>query len=74
MTTLATLVERGYEDQLLISHDMCRKHFLHRFGGYGYDHVLRRITPRLQRSFGLSDGVIAKLLVGNPRRLLTIDS
>jgi phosphotriesterase-related protein len=73
MTTLAALVERGYEDQLLISHDMCRKHFLHRFGGYGYDHVLRRITPRLQKSFGLSDAVIAKLLVDNPRRLLTID-
>jgi phosphotriesterase-related protein len=52
---------------------MCRKHFLHRFGGYGYDHVLRRITPRLQKSFGLSDAVIAKLLVDNPRRLLTID-
>jgi phosphotriesterase-related protein len=74
MGTLAALIELGYEDQLLISHDMCRKHFLHRFGGYGYDHVLRRVAPRLRKTFGVSDSAIAKLLVGNPRRLLSIDA
>ena len=73
MTTLAELIALGYEYQLIVSHDMCRKHFLSRFGGYGYDHVLVRITPRLQKTFGLSDGGIAKLLVDNPRRLLTVD-
>jgi phosphotriesterase-related protein len=73
MTTVAALVERGYEDQLVLSQDMHRKHFLHRFGGYGYDHVLRRIVPRLRGSLGVGEAAIEKMLVTNPRRLLTID-
>jgi phosphotriesterase-related protein len=71
MTTLVTLIERGYEDQLVLSQDMGKKHYLLRFGGMGYDHVLRRIVPRLRTSFAVTDSVIEKLLVTNPRRLLT---
>ena len=39
----------------------------------GYDHVMRRIVPRLMESFGLTDDLIHKLMVTNPRRLLTRD-
>jgi phosphotriesterase-related protein len=73
MTTMVRLVELGYEDQLVMSQDMGKKHYLLRFGGLGYDHVLRRIVPRLQSSFGITDSVLHKLLVTNPRRLLTRD-
>ncbi len=73
MATLAALVERGWEDQLVLSQDMHRKHFLARFGGFGYDHVLQRIVPRLRSQFGLDDAVVRKLLVATPRRLLTIE-
>ena len=72
MRTLAELVERGWEDRLVVSHDMHRKHFLARFGGFGYDHVPLRIVPRLRSEFGLTDAVLDKLLVSTPRRLLTI--
>jgi predicted metal-dependent phosphotriesterase family hydrolase len=40
----------------------------------GYDHVLRRVVPRLRTSYGISDETIEKLLVRNPRRLLTVAS
>jgi predicted metal-dependent phosphotriesterase family hydrolase len=40
----------------------------------GYDHVLRRIVPRSKESFGLADELIDKLIVTNPRRMLTRDS
>jgi len=73
MTTMVRLIEMGYEDQLVMSQDMGKKHYLLRFGGMGYDHVLRRIVPRLRTSFGISDGVLHKLMVDNPRRLLTRD-
>jgi phosphotriesterase-related protein len=72
MSTVVALVERGYDDQLVLSQDMHRKHFLHRFGGYGYDHVLTRIVPRLQNALGVSAASIQKMLVDNPKRLLTI--
>ncbi len=49
---------------------MGKKHYLLRFGGMGYDHVMRRIVPRLKDSFGLTDELIHKLMVTNPRRLL----
>jgi phosphotriesterase-related protein len=70
-TTLAKLIELGYEDQLVLSQDMGKKHYLLRFGGMGYDHVIRRVVPRLRSAFGIGDEVIDKLLVSNPRRLLT---
>jgi phosphotriesterase-related protein len=73
MTTMVALIERGWEDQLVVSMDMGKKHYLKRFGGMGYDHVLRRIVPRLRTHFGISDAVLDKLLVTTPRRLLTID-
>jgi phosphotriesterase-related protein len=73
MTTMVRLIELGYADQLVMSQDMGKKHYLLRFGGMGYDHVLRRIVPRLRQSFGITDDVIDKLLVTNPRRLLTRD-
>lgn len=36
----------------LMSQDMGKKHYLLRFGGMGYDHVMRPIVPRLKDSFG----------------------
>lgn len=73
MKTMVRLIELGYVDQLVMSQDMGKKHYLLRFGGMGYDHVLRRIVPRLKESFGLTDELIHKLIVTNPRRLLTRD-
>lgn len=63
METLVALIERGYEDQLVLSMDMGKKHYLKRFGGMGYDHVLRRIIPRLRQIYGVTDVVMDKLLV-----------
>jgi phosphotriesterase-related protein len=72
MSTVVALVDRGYDDQLVLSQDMHRKHFLHHFGGYGYDHVLTRIVPRLQNVLGVSASSIQKMLIDNPRRFLAI--
>lgn len=63
------LVERGYAGQLLLSQDVCAKIDLHRHGGKGYDHVLRRIVPTL-RAGGVEEETIHALLVDNPRRAL----
>ena len=66
---LQALVERGYGGQLLVSQDVCAKIDLHRHGGNGYDHVLRRIVPAL-RAGGVEDDAIHALLGENPRRAL----
>lgn len=72
MRILADLIHRGYEDQLVVAQDVCKKHHLLAFGGLGYAHVVRRVVPRMQENHGIDDAIIQKLLVGNPRRLFAI--
>jgi phosphotriesterase-related protein len=64
------LIERGYAHQLIIGADVWAQSNLKHNGGYGYDHLFRRIMPGIDR---LADGdasIIEAISVGNPRRLL----
>lgn len=67
---LFKLVEAGYEKQILLSQDVCTKMQLRKYGGNGYDHILRTIVPRLKRH-GLNAQALDSLLILNPARLLT---
>ena len=73
LETMLALVEAGFEDQLLMSQDMHKKHYLLRYGGLGYNHVLARVVPRMKVTYGADDALIEKLLVTNPARFLTRD-
>jgi phosphotriesterase-related protein len=66
---IAALFELGFGDQVLISHDVCTKHLLMRYGGFGYGHILRTFGHNL-RDFGLGTVELEKLLIENPRRML----
>src|SRR5437867_9602476 len=46
------LIDAGFVKQLLMSHDICFKHWLHKYGGHGYDHILTNTIPWMkQRGF-----------------------
>lgn len=66
---LLELLDRGLEDRLLLSQDVCSKEQLIRHGGFGYAHLTRTIEPKL-RERGVSDALLAKLRVENPRRAI----
>lgn len=72
------LYKAGFADQLLLSQDMCRKTHLTVYGGNGYGHLLRNVTPRLQRPSphreALSREDIDRLMIENPRRLLSLSA
>ncbi len=68
---IARLVEDGFGDRVLLSQDICHKTDLRRFGGVGYGHVMRTFRTHL-REAGLGEDAIARMLVDNPRRLLTV--
>lgn len=68
---LANLIEDGYADRILISHDVAYKIQLHRWGGHGYDHILNHVVHYLG-NYGVSDEDIDRITVGNPRRLLSL--
>lgn len=64
------LIDEGYSSQLLFSHDIAYKVSLTKYGGFGYGHVLENVVPML-RSRGIEEGVIDRILVENPKRVLT---
>src|SRR3954469_2789730 len=69
--TIARLVGDGLAGSVTLSHDVCYKTDLTRWGGDGYGHVCRNIVPRLQQA-GVSQAAVEQMLVENPRRLLPI--
>jgi phosphotriesterase-related protein len=65
-TAIARLLEDGYGDRLLLSHDVFVKTLLRTYGGFGYAHVLTGFADRLERH-GVGRDVVLRLLTDNPR-------
>ena len=68
---IADLVEDGYVNHILISCDVCLKTLLHRYGGWGYDHILTHIDPMMRES-GIGPEHIDTILEVNPKRFLSV--
>jgi predicted metal-dependent phosphotriesterase family hydrolase len=66
------LIDQGFLQRILLSHDVCMKSHLRAYGGQGYDYVLTGFVPRLRQA-GLSDEQIHTLTMDNPRSALTGD-
>jgi phosphotriesterase-related protein len=66
---LRWLIDRGYGTQVLVSHDICFKDKLARYGGHGYAHILENVVPLMRRK-EFTDDEIRMILVDNPKRLL----
>ncbi len=65
---LAALCEWGFSTRLLLSHDICHRNSLHRYGGWGYDHIARTIAPKLR--VRLDERVTTQLTSLNALRFL----
>lgn len=65
------LVAAGFGDRIVLSHDIGCKARLHRFGGLGFDYLLRCIVPYML-SAGVEQADIDAMLVHTPARLLTL--
>jgi phosphotriesterase-related protein len=71
IATIVRLVGDGLAGSVTLSHDVCYKTDLTRWGGDGYSHVCRNIVPRLKHA-GVPEAAIQQMLVENPRRLLPL--
>jgi phosphotriesterase-related protein len=65
------LMDAGYGEQLLFSHDVCTKHRTRRYGGPGYDHIVRNILPWMRKR-GFTEDEIRRPMIDNPRRAFTM--
>ena len=68
---IRTLFDRGHGDRVVVSHDICYRSRLSRFGGHGYGHIFANVVPMMRRR-GFDEREIRMLTLDNPRRLLTI--
>ena len=69
LNEILALIADGFINQVLISHDLCMKHRLWKWGGPGYAHILENVVP-LMREKGFSEEQVRAILVENPRRLM----
>ena len=63
-------IRRGNIEHVLISHDVCFKISLTKWGGWGYGHILKHIVSRFKRE-GITEEQINTIMVENPRKLLS---
>ncbi len=63
------IFERGWEDHLLLSQDVCWKVRLKKYGGEGYTDLMLNTLPKLKQ-LGITQSQINNLMCDNPKRLL----
>jgi phosphotriesterase-related protein len=63
---IVKLVQAGYTDRILLSHDVFLKMMLTRYGGNGYAYIPRHFLPRLRRH-GLNEAILNQMMQDNPR-------
>ena len=66
---LITLLNKGYEDQIVIGNDVYQKTMTRSFGGFGYCSILDYVIPELKHH-GISQEAIDKITVKNAIRML----
>jgi len=69
---LKELVDAGCLSRIFISCDVCLKTLLHRYGGWGYDHILTHIVP-MMREEGITEDQIDVIFRENPKKFLNIE-
>jgi phosphotriesterase-related protein len=70
---LKRALDAGYADRIIIGNDVCMKMRLHKYGGWGYDHILTNLLPYMYKA-GITEEQIHTLLYESPRRFLDLDN
>jgi len=68
---ISTLLNEGFEKQILLSQDVCHDSQLTSYGGNGYTYLQKSFLPNLA-SAGVNAATIKTITVENPARLLTL--
>jgi phosphotriesterase-related protein len=65
------MINNGVGDRIVISHDICTKHRLVKYGGHGYGYIPEHIIPRM-RNRDFKESEIVAITKNTPARLLAI--
>jgi len=67
---IAELIDHGWIERILVSHDNCLKTNFSRWGGPGFAHLIERVIPYM-RVFGYSEDQIRQLTRINPACMIS---
>jgi phosphotriesterase-related protein len=68
---ISTLLNEGFEKQILLSQDVCHDSQLASYGGNGYTYLQKSFLPHLTAA-GVDAATVKTITVENPARLLTL--
>jgi phosphotriesterase-related protein len=68
---LKRAIDGGYTHKITLGNDICMKMRLHKYGGWGYDHILTNLVPYMKRE-GITEEHLHTLFVENPKNFLDI--
>ena len=66
---ISKLIDAGFGDRILLSHDVCWKTHLRKYGGFGYSFIIEKFLPYL-RKIGVGECQIDMMMIENPKRIL----
>jgi phosphotriesterase-related protein len=66
---LRMVVDAGYADKVLLSHDVCQRSHMHSRGGAGFVFLFEEFIPRAIAA-GIAPEVMQQIVTDNPRRAL----
>ena len=58
---LKRALDAGYADKIIMGNDVCMKMRLHKYGGWGYDHILTNLLPYMRKA-GITEEQLQTLL------------
>ena len=70
---ILNLIDQGYLNKILVSHDIAFKHSLVKYGGFGYAHILKNAVPKMLKN-GLKQNMVNKILEDNPKDALKFNN
>jgi phosphotriesterase-related protein len=69
LENLKRIADAGYIGKVLLSNDLCMRMRLHKFGGWGYDHILTNLAPYMKKE-GITEKGLRMLFYDNPQKFL----
>jgi phosphotriesterase-related protein len=69
---LLRIFDAGYGHKVIMGNDICMKMRLHKYGGWGYDHILTNLVPHMKRA-GFTAEHFRMLFEENPKQFLNVE-
>ena len=69
---IKAISDAGFNDKLLLGHDIYSKNRLKKYGGHGYSHTFESLLNRME-TIGMENEKINDIIIENPKKILAFE-